>query len=81
MGAFFEEFAKRFSVVATAESGDKLRDLQSIIRTGGGDREGLTFVLLNLFTRNGIDAETVPVFRNEKDVGPEGFPPGSCRCY
>jgi hypothetical protein len=55
----FEEFAKRFSVVATENKPDEPRSLRSIVKAGGGDRDELKYVLLNLFTSNGIDCESV----------------------
>jgi hypothetical protein len=67
----FEEFASRFSIVATGgnpEAGVE-RDVRSIVRTGGGDRHELAFVLLNLFAANDFATELVYTYRDYRDVG------------
>jgi hypothetical protein len=59
----FAEFAKRLSVVATVDSDAwPPRSVRTIIKTGGGDRDELAFVLLNLFTSNALEAELVRVY-------------------
>lgn len=63
--SLFEEFAKRFTLVATVAE-DDLRDLQSVAQTGGGNRFELGFALLNLFAWNGIDTDMVEVLSAPK---------------
>lgn len=59
----FEEFAKRLSVVeAVGNDVWPPRGVRSIIKTGGGNRDELAFVLLNLFTSNGLQAELLHVY-------------------
>jgi hypothetical protein len=59
----FGEFAKRLSVVEAAGSDDwPPRSVRSIIETGGGNRNELAFVLLNLFTSNGFQADLLHVY-------------------
>jgi hypothetical protein len=60
--ALFEEFAKRFSLIETSNKQDRIRDIQSIAKAGGGDRNELVFVLRTLFRWNDIDAEWVEVY-------------------
>lgn len=55
----FEQFAKRFSLIPTADDQGGERDIRRITEAGGGDRNALVFLLLNLFRWNGIDAELV----------------------
>jgi hypothetical protein len=67
----FGEFASRLSIVAkekTLEVGPP-RDVRSIIRTSGGDRHELAFVLLNLFAANDFATELVYTYRDYRDVG------------
>jgi hypothetical protein len=66
----FERFAMRLSVVApTGVAGDDRppRDIRSIVASGSGDREELAFVLLNLFTVNGFETETVHIYSYQDD--------------
>jgi hypothetical protein len=63
----FEEFAKRFTIVATVAE-DELRDLQSIAQTRGGNRFELAIALLNLFAWNGIETDMVDVLSGPKGV-------------
>jgi hypothetical protein len=67
----FEEFASRLSVVATGRNpeGWLLRDVRSIIKTSGGDRHELAFVLLSLFAANDFETELVYTYRDYRDVG------------
>jgi hypothetical protein len=64
----FEEFAKRLSVVAVDRNPEDWppRDVRSIIKTKGGDRDELAFVLLNLFTANEFETELVSIYRNKE---------------
>jgi hypothetical protein len=55
--ALFEAFVKRFSVVTSGQFERSSRDIQRVIEARGGDRSTLSFLLLNLFRWNGIDAE------------------------
>jgi hypothetical protein len=68
-GVLFEEFAKRFSLIETSDKQSRLRDIQSIAKTGGGNHDELVFVLLTLFRWNGIDAESVEVYGSPEDAG------------
>lgn len=67
----FEEFAKRLSVVAIDRSEEDWppRDVRSIIKTGGGDRDELAFVLLNLFAANHLETELLYIYRDPHEVG------------
>jgi hypothetical protein len=62
VGGLFEEFAKRFSLIETIAGQGGPRDIQSIAKSGGGDRDELVFVLLTLFRWSGIDSESVEVY-------------------
>jgi hypothetical protein len=53
----YGQFAKRFVVVSPAEGQPSPPDIRRITEAGGGDRNALVFLLLNLFRWNGIDAE------------------------
>jgi hypothetical protein len=64
----FEEFAKRFSLIAATSKRERPYNLRSIIKSGGGDRDELAFVLLTLFEWNGIDAESVEVYGSPEAV-------------
>lgn len=55
----FKQLAGRFGTVTTSESRFEPRKLASILQTGGGDCKSLTFLLINLLRRSGIDAELV----------------------
>jgi hypothetical protein len=65
----FKEFSKRFPVVVPYEGHGDLRDVRSILATRGGTPGELTFVLLNLLVRNGIQAEWVEIFADPKASG------------
>lgn len=67
----FEEFAKYFSLIAATESRSSLRDIPSIEKTKGGNRDELVLVLLHLFAWNGIDAEEVDIY-GDQQVEPVG---------
>src|SRR6266581_474697 len=58
-GALFKEFTLHFGAVKTSESRTDPRPLASILQTKGGDCKSLTFLLLNLLRRAGVDAELV----------------------
>lgn len=72
----FEEFAKRF-VLVTADDQSSGRDIRSIVENGGGDRDALVFMLLNLFTWNGIDAESVHVYGDREPEPKRNFVVGN----
>lgn len=55
----FEAFGKRFTVATAAEVLETPRSIRGIAAAGRGDRAALTFLLLNLFRLNGIDAQLV----------------------
>jgi hypothetical protein len=55
----YGQFAKQFVVVYPAEGESTAHDIRRITEAGGGDRNALVFLLLNLFRWNGIDAELV----------------------
>jgi hypothetical protein len=65
-GVLFEEFARRFSVIETSDGQAGPRDIQSIAKSGGGDRDELVFVLLTLFRWSGIDAEVVEIYSSSE---------------
>jgi hypothetical protein len=65
----FKEFSKRFPVVVPYEGHGGLRDVRSVLATRGGTSGELTFVLLNLLVRNGIQAEWVEIFADPKASG------------
>jgi hypothetical protein len=65
----FEEFARRFSVASTGKSRDGIPRTISRMKTGRGNAHELAFVLLNLFTWSGIDAELVQVWSNREARG------------
>lgn len=66
----FEEFAKRLSLVVTANGQREIRDIPSIVATRGGDRAELAHVFVTILTRNGIDSEWVQVYSShQKEPG------------
>lgn len=65
----FEEFTKRFPVVLPVDEQGSVRDVPSILKTRGGTPDELAFVLLNLLTRNGIEAEMVHIHADPKASG------------
>jgi hypothetical protein len=67
--ALFEEFAKRFSLIETGDKRGRPRDIQSIAKAGGGNRDELVFVLLTLFRWNGFDAEQVEIYSSPEAAG------------
>src|SRR5690348_6700098 len=61
----FEQFANRFVPVVGTEDGRNLRDIRRIVEIGGGDRDTLAFLLINLFRWARIDAELVLIAKRQ----------------
>jgi hypothetical protein len=69
----FEEFVKRFPIVRVTKPNRPLRAILQIAETKGGNPFELAFVLVNLFTSSGIDAETVYVYSDHEAESKDSF--------